>query len=49
MENLEVASQNSAAAVNISQIAFAEGATDFNRDYFLQSELGTAQDSLAKN
>lgn len=49
MENLEVASENSAAAVNISQIAFAEGATDFNRVYFLQSELVTAQDSLAEN
>lgn len=49
MRNLEDAAQNSAAAVNISQIAFAEGATDFNRVYLLQSELVQVQDSLAEN
>ncbi len=49
MEKLEEAAKNSAAAVSISQTAFAEGATDFNRVYLLQSELVQVQDSLAEN
>ncbi len=49
MENLLEASENSAAAVNISQVAFAEGATDFNRVYLLQSDLVRIQDSAAEN
>jgi NodT family efflux transporter outer membrane factor (OMF) lipoprotein len=49
MENLQEAADNSAAAVSISQTAFAEGATDFNRVYLLQSDLVGIQDSLAEN
>lgn len=49
MHKLQEAAQNSASAVNISQIAFAEGATDFNRVYLLQSDLVRIQDSLAEN
>ncbi len=49
MENLKVASENSAAAVTISQAAFKEGATDFNRVYMLQSDLVRVQDSVAEN
>ncbi len=49
MENLVDASLNSAAAVKISQVAFAEGATDFNRVYLLQSELVRIQDTTAEN
>lgn len=48
-QDLEEATENAAAAVGISQIAFAEGATDFNRVYLLQSELVRIQDSLAEN
>ncbi|MEZ6138518.1 MAG: efflux transporter outer membrane subunit [Pirellulaceae bacterium] len=49
MESLRVAADNSAAAVHISQVAFAEGATDFNRVYLLQSELVRNQDAAAEN
>lgn len=49
MENLQEAAENSATAVSISQTAFAEGATDFNRVYLLQSDLVRIQDSLAEN
>jgi hypothetical protein len=48
MQDLQEAVQNSAAAVHISQVAFAEGATDFNRVYLLQLELVRQQDSLAE-
>ncbi len=46
MEALEDAVDNSASAVKISQVAFAEGATEFNRVYLLQSELVRLQDAV---
>jgi len=49
MESLREAAENSATAVAISQTAFAEGATDFNRVYLLQSDLVRIQDTLAEN
>ncbi len=49
MESLQEAANNSAAAVDISQKAFAKEQTDFNRVYLLQSELVRVQDLLAEN
>lgn len=49
MEKLQEAAENSLASVQISQIAFEEGAIDYNRVYLLQSDLVSIQDSLAEN